>query len=159
MTERENSEQQEQLKKIILNLKRLGLLTILILMLSISLISYFEYQKEIVSDPVSGNPSENVLFNKEVKNGIHLQSGLIAAEGYELVFKNCGGCHSHALVVQNRADAEGWKEIIRWMQASHNLWDLGESELKIIEYLSTNYGPTTAGRRNNLGELEWYLYD
>ncbi|MDX1555779.1 MAG: hypothetical protein R3212_07120 [Xanthomonadales bacterium] len=68
------------------------------------------------------------------------QSGLVIDTDWELVRANCSGCHSTALVTQNRMNAEGWLHTIRWMQQKHNLWDLGESEDGIIAYLERNYG-------------------
>lgn len=68
------------------------------------------------------------------------QSGLIVDEDWELVLANCGACHSTRLVTQNRMGADGWVRTIRWMQEKHNLWDLGESESRIIAYLEKHYG-------------------
>lgn len=93
---------------------------------------------------------------KGVENGIHLESGLIAAKGYKLVQYNCGGCHSLKLVTQNRNTADGWGETIKWMQETQNLWDLGSNENQIISYLAQNYGPVSQGRRANLVVEEWY---
>lgn len=73
-----------------------------------------------------------------------------------LVIANCTGCHSGKLVTQNRATREGWRNMIRWMQETQNLKDLGQDEEKILDYLSKNYAPTTQGRRQNLVVDEWY---
>ena len=93
---------------------------------------------------------------KLIEQGIHVASGLIAAEGYELVNQNCGNCHSYKLVTQNRNTKEGWLETIRWMQETQKLWDLGENEDPLLNYLSTNYGPEETGRRKQLVVTEWY---
>ena len=92
----------------------------------------------------------------EIKNGIHLSSGLIVDEGIEIVNATCAACHSIDLVTQNRADSKGWKDIIVWMQETQGLWDLGPNESIIISYLAKNYAPEDTGRRRNLKNIEWY---
>jgi len=104
---------------------------------------------------VSGGQPSSIADNK-IENGIHLATGLIATEGYELVALNCGSCHSMKLVTQNRNTKKGWLQTIRWMQQSQKLWDLGDNEEKILKYLSENYGPTETGRRKPLLVTEWY---
>jgi hypothetical protein len=93
---------------------------------------------------------------KDIVNGIHVPSGLIAEEGFELVLGTCAACHSIDLVKQNRATAEGWKEMIVWMQETQGLWELGENEAPIIKYLAKHYAPVNTGRRKNLENIEWY---
>ena len=51
---------------------------------------------------------------------------------------------------------EGWVATIRWMQETQNLWDLGENETAIVDYLATHYAPDQKGRRENLATTEWY---
>lgn len=76
-------------------------------------------------------------------------------EGAELVAAHCGACHSLALVTQNRGDREHWTRLIRWMQAEHNLWDLGAAETDILNYLETHYGaPDLLPRRQPL-KVQW----
>jgi hypothetical protein len=75
-------------------------------------------------------------------------SGLIVNPGWEQVRANCGGCHSHALVTAQRADRKTWLDIIRWMQATQNLWQLQpEVETQILDYLAANYPPQPNRRR------------
>jgi hypothetical protein len=75
-------------------------------------------------------------------------TGLIVAPGWQQVRAHCGGCHSHALVTQQRADRKTWLDMIRWMQASQNLWQFQpEIEEQILDYLATNYPPRTNRRR------------
>lgn len=62
--------------------------------------------------------------------------------GAELVRAHCSACHSLALVAQNRMSREGWQNTIRWMQEKQGLWDLGEAEAVILDYLERNYGVT-----------------
>ena len=92
----------------------------------------------------------------EIENGVHLESGLIAKGDFELVVNHCGGCHGHQLVIQNKNTRAGWHELIDWMQATQGLWDLGEQEEAIVNYLATYYAPQGSGRRKNLENIEWY---
>lgn len=85
-----------------------------------------------------------------------VKAGLVEGEGMMLVKTNCTGCHSELMITQNRATREGWLSMIRWMQANQNLWDLGENEAAILDYLEANYSPEKKGRRSNLAEIEWY---
>ena len=56
--------------------------------------------------------------------------------------------------------AERWNETIEWMQETQNLWDLGENQEVIVNYLVTNYPPDVAGgRRSNLTNIEWYEHE
>lgn len=82
-------------------------------------------------------------------------TGLVIGPGWEDVRAHCGACHSLALVTQNRGDAEHWRSLIRWMQASQNLWDLGPAETQIVDYLAAHYGaPAVIPRRQPL-VTEW----
>ena len=74
-------------------------------------------------------------------------TGLEIAEGYQQVKAQCTACHSGRLVAQNRADREGWLQMIRWMQDTQGLWPLGAAEPQILDYLAANYGPLPRGRR------------
>ena len=76
------------------------------------------------------------------------ETGLIIAQGFEDVKKTCTVCHSPMLITQNKADRDGWLEMIRWMQDKQGLWELEpELENSILDYLAENYGPTAASRR------------
>ncbi len=94
-----------------------------------------------------------------IENGIHVSSGLKFDENFELVRANCTACHSGKLIAQNRATREGWQQMIRWMQATQNLWDLGSKEPKILDYLEKHYAPQEVGRRATIdvAEVEWYI--
>jgi mono/diheme cytochrome c family protein len=75
-------------------------------------------------------------------------TGLAIAPGWELVRAHCGGCHSHRLVTSQRADRQTWLDIIRWMQATQNLWQFDEAtENTILDYLAANYPPQPNRRR------------
>ena len=94
-------------------------------------------------------------FDK-IENGIHMRTGLIEADGLMAVVNNCTNCHSAKLVTQNRMNEERWIATIRWMQETQNLWDLGNNEAIIVNYLVTNYPPKNKGRREILSDIEWY---
>ena len=51
---------------------------------------------------------------------------------------------------------ERWDATIRWMQETQNLWDLGENQEVIVNYLVKNYPVYSKGRRENLSQIEWY---
>lgn len=79
---------------------------------------------------------------------IDAATGLIKAPGWEMVRIHCGGCHSHALVTAQRADRQTWLDIIRWMQATQNLWQFDpHTEAQILDYLAANYPPQASRRR------------
>jgi hypothetical protein len=79
---------------------------------------------------------------------IDAATGLIKNPGWELVRVHCGGCHSHALVTGQRADRNTWQDIIRWMQATQNLWQFQpQVETQILDYLAANYPPQPNRRR------------
>ena len=107
-------------------------------------------------------PSKKELTDddrEKIVDGIHVLTGLKAAKGLEVVRANCTACHSAKLVTQNRASREGWEDMIDWMQATQGLWDLGDQEPIIVNYLAEHYGPQEIGRRANLEEIEWYVLE
>ena len=75
-------------------------------------------------------------------------TGLVKAPGWEEVRIHCGGCHSHSTVTNQRANRDAWRDMIRWMQRTQNLWELpADSEAKILDYLAAEYGPDTTRHR------------
>ena len=112
---------------------------ILIFVMVDSSLSTFK-SKETSQDYVTVPEVDEEDFDK-IKNGIHLRTGLIAAEGLTEVVNNCTNCHSAKLVTQNRMNKERWVATIRWMQETQNLWNLGKNEDIIVDYLVTNYPP------------------
>ena len=84
------------------------------------------------------------------------ETGLVIGPGFNLVKTNCLGCHSSKLITQNRASRTTWKETILWMQKTQNLWDFGENEPIILDYLARYYAPGKVGRRSPLTTIEWY---
>ncbi|GAB3021098.1 hypothetical protein [Spirosoma pulveris] len=89
------------------------------------------------------------------------ESGMVNDPSLMMVKAQCTACHSSKLILQHRFTRAGWQERIRWMQKYHKLWDLGESEKVVLDYLEKNYGPQTAVnlntfRRAPLKEVKWY---
>ena len=75
-------------------------------------------------------------------------TGLVVAEGWQTVRAHCGGCHSHKLVTAQRGNREAWLGMIRWMQATQNLWQFEPAtENAILDYLAANYPPQANRRR------------
>ena len=92
----------------------------------------------------------------QVGDSLDAVTGLVVDDALPLVKGNCVGCHSAKLITQNRATREGWKSMIVWMQETQKLWDLGENEDEILDYLAKHYAPEQVGRRQNLQQVEWY---
>jgi hypothetical protein len=85
------------------------------------------------------------------------ETGLIVDENLYMIKAQCTNCHSTKLITANRFTRDGWKQKIRWMQANHNLWELGDAEKPVLDYLEKNYSPTaSAARRAPLKDIEWY---
>lgn len=97
---------------------------------------------------------DQVDFEPEMQ--IDSVSGLVVDGNFELIRGQCTACHSAKLITQNSASREGWEQMIRWMQETQGLWDLGESEPLILDYLSKHYGIKKSGRRVPLTNIEWY---
>ena len=119
------------------------------------LISGRPSETEMVGPAIDGDSDGEDEWNK-IENGIHVRTGLKDAEGLMAVVNNCTNCHSADLVIQNRMNRERWIETIRWMQETQNLWNLGENEEIILDYLVTNYPVIDMGRRAPLTDIEWY---
>ena len=102
---------------------------------------------------------EKPLTGEEVVDGIDVMTGFVAEGDYRIVKANCLGCHSSKLILQNRATREGWEEMIRWMQETQKLHDLGPMEDKILDYLASYYAPKKEGRRKTLEVEEWYVIE
>ncbi len=147
----------------------IGLLILFSVLLYLYLLFGTQVRDMLVSpEPVAKEETERrlrALASEEendpnrIENGIHVMTGLVAAEGWEVVRGTCTACHSAQLVTQNRATREGWASMIAWMQQTQGLWDLGAQEDIILDYLATNYAPEEEGRRPNLDveSIEWYV--
>jgi len=100
-------------------------------------------------------PTSAILLNDTLKKDT--ETGMIVDKDLYMVKAQCTSCHSSKLIVQNRFTRDGWKQKIRWMQAKHNLWDLGETEKQVLDYLEKYYAPTaTLARRQPLKDIKWY---
>ena len=85
------------------------------------------------------------------------ETGMIIDKDLYMIKAQCTSCHSSKLIIQNRFTRDGWKQKIRWMQANHNLWDLGETEKQVLDYLEKYYAPTaTIAHRQPLKDVKWY---
>ncbi|MEW6552517.1 MAG: hypothetical protein AB1389_10360 [Campylobacterota bacterium] len=90
-------------------------------------------------------------INLYASTEIDKETGLKIATGFEEVKTNCTVCHSAAFIVHQKGDRDTWHAMIKWMQKTQGLWEFDkETEDKILTYLSTNYPPGKAGRRDNL---------
>lgn len=113
-------------------------------------------------EPAQNNieSSDTLLASKadssNIVDGIHVETGFVQDVGMTEVINNCTNCHSAKLVTQNRMSREAWLATIKWMQETQNLWDLGENQSVILDYLAKNYAPQDKGRRQNLKIDNWY---
>lgn len=96
-----------------------------------------------------------------VVDGIHQQTGLHDDPNLHTIIGACTPCHSAQLITQNRATREGWEGMIRWMQKTQGLMQLGDAEPVILDYLAKYYAPEETGRRKNLdvASIEWYILE
>jgi len=129
-----------------------------IFLIGIILISLASFRNaSIRSQPTVSSGS--ILVADTIK--IDGESGLIVDPNLMMVKSQCTACHSSKLILQHRFTRVGWLERIRWMQKYHKLWDLGESEKVVLDYLEKHYGPesgvkTSAFRRAPLKGIQWY---
>lgn len=115
-----------------------------------------EYTDVFPAEETTENATQDI---DQIVDGIHVRTGFVDGEGLMTVVANCTACHSASLVTQNRMSREGWESLIRWMQETQNLWDLGANETVILDYLAANYAPKKKGRRQRLTNIEWYELD
>ncbi len=132
------------------------LLIVVACMLGLYLIDLYVHPRAIAQQDIPVAAVEEPIDEDRVENGLDVETGFVAEGDYLLVKRTCVACHSSKLVLQNRATAEGWREMIRWMQETQKLWDLGENEDKIVAYLAKYLGPEKKSRRANLVVDEWY---
>ena len=152
-------EKQKVLNQIQQQLRWIVNATVLLLASSALLIYVYVVFPELRE---GGNVESVALIQEELpefENGIHLATGFKEDAHLNLVIANCTSCHSAKMVTQNRATRDGWKSMIRWMQETQNLWDLGENEDAILDYLAKYYSPEKQGRRLPLTGIDWYELD
>ncbi len=139
-----------------------GLMGVVIILVGLVLLVIFQSEisaglSSFTSETSLENPEPLTDISTELVDGIDVETGLLAGEGLVLVKANCTPCHSSALILQNRFTREGWHEKIVWMQETQGLWDLGDNESKILDYLAEYYAPEAPkGRRVPLTGIEWY---
>lgn len=132
----------------------------LIIFLSFGII--FSSFRQAPENSINKSPKENfqpfnsaaVLSDTTKKDP---ETGLIVDENLYMVKAQCTGCHSTKLIMANHFTRDGWKQKIRWMQANHNLWELGDTEKQVLDYLEKNYAPVQmVSRRAPLKGIKWY---
>lgn len=121
----------------------------------ILLITYFVIFFSAKIPPINTQIKEYAKVDSTAK--IDKATGLIIDKNLDLVIAHCTGCHSSKLVTQFHTDREGWLGKIRWMQQKQKLWDLGEAEPQILDYLAKNYPAVEkTNRRAALKNTNWY---
>ncbi len=66
--------------------------------------------------------------------------GLPRDAGYELVSTYCGACHSLSIVMQQKATAGRWDEILDWMVETQGMARLNDDDRKQVhDYLSAHF--------------------
>lgn len=162
-SQQENTENDEHTKGFFSGLKgTLISLAIVVAISAIAIIAFYPASDLDNSEQTSSTSTipaveNDFSTNEDIVDGKDVQTGLIAGEGLELVKGHCTACHSSALILQNRFSREGWLKKIVWMQETQGLWDLGEQEAPILDYLEAYYSPEPPkGRRIPLSDIEWY---
>lgn len=147
---------EKKLRKIIKQVNQVlkaSLITIALLLIAVIYLGKDYFLAGSTQKPKNEKRAE---VSPEIVDGIHVETGLKDAPGLKLVIQNCTSCHSSKLIIQNKMNLARWESTIKWMQETQNLWDLGENESAIVEYLAANYAPKKKGRRSNLEDIEWY---
>lgn len=148
----------DQEKKLLIRISKavIGLVSMVLLLIFLGGASFWAIQSGAYADWQAKHQPPPPPPPPAIVDGVDTESGLIAEGEYMLVKNTCTACHSGKLVTQNRATAEGWTNMIRWMQETQDLWDLGANEAVIVNYLATYYAPEAQGRRAPLKIDEWY---
>ena len=85
--------------------------------------------------------------------------GLQPGDGRDLVLETCTGCHSTAIILQNRMPRKSWDETITWMQEKQGLQELNsETRNGILDYLEKNQGLSNSDDNKKLVR-KIYQYD
>ncbi len=125
----------------------------------VPIIAVFAVLLYVILKPEEIQLAEIKTSDDNFQNEVSTDHGLPQSEGFELIQGQCSGCHSLKLVAQNKLTRQGWKDLIVWMQQEQNLWDLGDLEEPILDYLEANCSPKRGGRRKTLPKPEWYALD
>ncbi len=144
-------------KRLLKKAERLAYAALFMMTLA-AVVSMFKIYDPTLS--IFNSDSETLLKIEEnedkIENGIHLKTGFIDDTGLMTVVNNCTNCHSSKLVIQNRMNADRWNATIVWMQETQNLWELGDNQKVIVDYLVKNYPPIDKGRREGITKIDWY---
>lgn len=132
---------------------------ILVGMILITFFAFKQSEEIKINTPHSALRTPNLNVSDSLT--IDSETGLINDTNLMMVKAQCTACHNTQLIQQHRFTREGWKDKIRWMQNNHKLWDLGESEKVVLDYLEKYYSPKMASqkilnRRELLKKIEWY---
>ncbi|MBV6643769.1 MAG: cytochrome C [Cyclobacteriaceae bacterium] len=128
-------------------------LLVMVVLLKFNLLSF--PSRDVITED-SNNTPESAQVERIDEEVVDPYTILEADDALPIVVGNCTNCHSARLIAQNRATREGWQDLIRWMQKTQKLWDLGDNEDIILDYLAEYYAPENIGRRRNLENIEWY---
>lgn len=128
-------------------------LLVMVVLLKFNLLSF--PSRDVVTED-SNNTPESTHVERIYEEVVDPYTILEADDALPIVVGNCTNCHSARIIAQNRATREGWQDLIRWMQKTQKLWDLGDNEDIILDYLAEYYAPENIGRRRNLENIEWY---
>jgi len=128
-----------------------GLVLLIVFQPEITAMMPSDSSKNIATIASFPEPTDLIIDGKD------METGLLAGEGFEIVKGTCTACHSSAIILQSGFTREGWHEKIVWMQETQGLWNLGENESVILDYLAANYGiKESQGRRKPLTGIDWY---
>lgn len=75
-----------------------------------------------------------------------LKNGWPGGKGLDTLLQDCSGCHSPALVKNERHDAQGWDNVIGVMVGrGAQVSDADQDAIR--DYLAHNFGPKAAGAK------------
>ena len=143
-------------QKLIKKAKRLAYLGLTVFVLSLVVLCFRVYDPNFSVFVMRQQEIVTTIDEDKIEKGIHVKTGFIDVVGLLTVINNCTNCHSSKLVIQNRMNADRWNATIKWMQETQNLWQLGNNQKVIVDYLVKNYPPVDKGRREGLKKTTWY---
>lgn len=85
--------------------------------------------------------AQETASESAVPPAIDRRTGLVRADGLELIAARCTRCHTARIITQTRATREQWLGVMRWMQLTQGLEELEPGvEAAILDYLERYYG-------------------
>ena len=103
--------------------------------------------QDVVTDYKAAPPDKKPIYDDKGRELDH-STGLVKADGWQLILANCVACHSPKQFLRQRGTKATWHYIIDWMQETQGLWEFPPGdEDKMVEYLATYYGPEGEYRR------------